>query len=123
MIATFFLQLFLTLLVLLVAVPLATGGNVAVRRGGLIRGLLTLLGVAVLNRILWVGFALVTVGSTVLLNWALFGLIGVLVHALALKLFSRLFPDVLRVESYGSACWASVIIMVAGYFIGHVTMV
>lgn len=123
MFSTLIIQLVLTLIVLLVVVPKATDNGVAVREGGFFRGLLTLVGVSILNRVLWMGFALFTLGGAVIANLLLFGLIGLGIHALAFKVFSWLFPDVLQVRSFGSACWASLIMMVAGYLISHVSLI
>lgn len=113
----FIIRIVLMVLTLLVVVPAATGNRVAVRQGGFLRGLLSLLVVGLLNSALWFVFALVTVGSALVLNALLFGLVGVLINALAFVLAGRLMPSTLYVQGYGSAVWASVIMTVASFLI------
>lgn len=123
MLTTFLLRVVLLVLTLLVVVPAATGNGVAVRRGGFFRGFMSLLVIGLLNLVLWAGFTLLTLGTAVLLNVLLCGLVGIVVHACAFWLTSRVMPDVLYVRGFGSACWASVIMTVVGFLINHVTLI
>lgn len=123
MLMTFLLRVVLLVLALLVVVPAATNGGVAVRRGGFFRGFLSILVIGLLNLVLWAGFTLITVGTALILNVLLCGLVGILVQACAFWLASRLMPDVLHVRGFGTACWASVIMTVAGFLINHVSLI
>ncbi|MBY0359500.1 MAG: phage holin family protein [Candidatus Obscuribacterales bacterium] len=122
MMLTFLVRLVLMVLTLLVVVPAATGGAVAVRRGGFCRGFFSLLVIGLCNCCLWLGFGLFTLGGAVVLNYLLFGLIGLCINALAFKLAARLMPDVLYVASFGSAFWASVILTLVSFFINHLVI-
>ncbi len=117
MLLTYLLKLVLTLVLLLVVVPAFTGGAVRVRRGGLFRGILTLLVVGFLNFCLWAGFAIFTAGGAVVLNYLTFGLVGIAINALALVLTSGVMPDVLHVERYSSAFWAALVMTIGSCLI------
>lgn len=123
MLTTFLLRVVLLVLTLLVVVPAATDNGVAVRRGGFFRGFLSLLVIGLLNLGLWAGFTLLTLGTAVIVNVLLCGLVGVFVQATAFCLASRMMPDVLHVRNFGTACWASVIMTVAAFLINHVTLI
>jgi len=113
----FILRIALMVLTLLIVVPAVTGNKVAVRQGGFFRGLLSLFVVGLLNSALWFVFALFTAGGAVIANVLLFGLVGILINALAFLSAGKLMPDTLRVEGFGSAAWASVVMTVASYLI------
>ncbi len=119
MLTTILLRLVLTILVLLVVVPPATGEGVAVRNGGFFRALLTLLVVGFLNTGLWVLVGLSTLGTALLANLLLFGMVGLLINGSAFCLAGWLMPGVLQVRSFGSACFASLIMTVAGLLINQ----
>lgn len=119
MILTFVIRLILMVLTLLVVVPAATGGAVAVRRGGFFRGFFSLIVIGLLNCCLWLGFGLFTLGGAVVANVLLFGLVGLCINALAFKLAAWLMPDVLQVRSFGSAFFASVILTLAAFLLNH----
>ncbi len=103
----FLIRIALMVLVLLVVVPAVTGNKVAVRQGGFFRGLMSLFVIGLFNSALWFVFALVTAGGAILANMLTFGLIGLVVNALAFVGTSKLMPETLHVESFGSAFWAS----------------
>lgn len=113
MLLTFLLKIALLVLTLLVVVPAFTGGAVAVRRGGFFRGLVSLFVVGLMNFILWLVFALATAGVALVGNFLTFGLVGVLINALAFLATARSMPEVLYVKDYGSAFWAALIMTVA----------
>ena len=117
MLLLFLLKLFLMIVTLLVVVPAVTGGGVAVRKGGIFRGLLTLMVVGLLNFCLWLVFTLFTVGGALVANYLTFGLVGILVNALAFKCSASAMPEVLYVRSYGSAFWASIVMTIMGCLI------
>lgn len=113
----FFLRIFLMVLALLIVVPAATGGAVAVRRGGLLWGLVALTVQALVNSALWYLFAVLTAGGVIVANFVLFGLVGLLINGLAFVLAGKLMPRHLHVESFGSAVWASLVMTVMSYAI------
>lgn len=115
----FVIKAVLMTLSLLVVVPVVTGGGVMVRRGGIIKGLFTLFVIACLNFALWLGFAVFTVGGAVLANWLTFGLIGILINALAYKCAAGVFPEVLYVRNYSSAFVASLVMTITSCLIAH----
>lgn len=117
MLAHFIIRIVLMVLALLVVVPAATGGAVAVRKGGLIRGLLVLFVQALVNSALWYLFAILTAGGVIFANILLFGLVGLLINGLAFSVTGKLMPRHLHVESYGSAVWAALIMTVMSYLI------
>jgi len=117
MLANFIIRILLMVLSLLVVVPLATGGSVAVRRGGLIRGLFVLFVQALVNSALWYLFAILTAGGVIFANILLFGLVGLLINGLAFVVVGKLMPRHLYVESYGSAVWAGLVMTVMSYVI------
>ncbi|MBX9686217.1 MAG: phage holin family protein [Candidatus Obscuribacterales bacterium] len=116
---TFLVRLVLMILVLLVVVPAATGNGVTVRQGGFFRGLLALVVVSLLNSGLWMLVGVGTLGAALLANVLLFGLVGLCINGAAFWLTSALLPEVLQVRSFGSACWASLIMTVASMLINH----
>lgn len=116
---TLLVRLVLMVLVLLVIVPAATDGGVRVRNAGFFRALFTLLLVGLLNTGLWMLVGLSTLGVAILANVLLFGLIGLLINGTAFVLASEILPEVLYVRSFGSACWASLIMTVASMVINH----
>ncbi len=122
MILTFVVRVILMVLTLLVVVPAATGGSVAVHKGGFFRGFFTLLSVGLLNMCLWLVFGLFTLGGAVLANYLLFGLVGLCINALAFKTAAWLMPDVLYVRNFGSAFWASLILTLASFFLNHLVI-
>jgi uncharacterized membrane protein YvlD (DUF360 family) len=113
----FLIRLFLMVIALLVVVPAATGGAVAVRRGGLFRGLLVLIVQALVNSALWYLFAILTAGGVVVANLLLFGLVGFLINGLAFVVVGKMMPAHLQVESFGSAVWAGIVMTVMSYLI------
>lgn len=113
----FIIRLALMVLALLIVVPAVTGGRVAVRQGGFLKGLLSLFVIGLTNSALWFAFALLTAGGAVVINVLTVGILAVLVNALAFVLAGKFMPDTLHVESFGSAIWASVAMTFASYFI------
>ena len=113
----FLIRIALMVLVLLIVVPAVTGNKVAVRQGGFFRGLLSLFVIGLFNSALWFVFALATVGGALVFNVLTFGLIAVVVNALAFVVTSKLMPETLHVESFGSAFWASLWMTVASCLI------
>jgi len=113
----FIIRIALMVLVLLVVVPAVTGNKVAVRQGGFFRGLLSLFVIGLFNSALWFVFALATAGGALIANALTFGLVAVLVNALAFVVTSKLMPETLHVESFGSAFWASLWMTVASFAI------
>ncbi len=109
----FLISLALQVLILLVVVPAFTGGGVMVRQGGFFRGLLVLVCIGLTNSILWFALTLLTVGMTLVLQFLTFGLVGLLINALAIKCTSAALKDVLYVRGFGSA-FAAALIMVLG---------
>lgn len=112
------IRIVLMVLTLLIVVPAVTGNQVAIRQGGFFRGLLALLVIGLFNSALWFVFALVTAGGALVLNAITFGAVGILINALAFLATGRLMPETLRVEGYGPAIWAS-IVMTAASFVIH----
>ena len=119
MLETFLIRLVLMILVLLVVVPAATGNGVKVREGGFFAGLWTLITVALLNAGLWTLIGMFTLGTALVANVLLFGLVGLLINGAAFSLASKLMPGTLEVRSFGSACWASLIMTVSSMLIHH----
>lgn len=117
MLLEFVVKAVLMTLALLVLVPVVTGGGVMVRQGGIFKGLFTLFIIACLNWCLWLVFALFTVGGALLVNWLTFGLVGLLINALAYKCTAKAFPEVLFVRSYGSAILASLVMTISSCLI------
>lgn len=111
------IRIALMVLTLLIVVPAVTGGNVAVRQGGFFRGLLALLVIGLCNSALWFVFALLSVGGVIVANVLLFGLVGVLINALAFVGTSKLMPSTLYVKGFGSAFWASLVMTAASFLI------
>ena len=111
------ITLFLQVLVLLVIVPACTSGGVAVREGGLFRGFLAILCIALLNFVLWVALTFITVGFTLVAQVATFGLAGLVINALAIKATAGMMPDVLYVRSFGSAFIAALVMVVCNYLL------
>ena len=122
MLETFLVRLVLMVLVLLVVVPAATADGVAVRKAGFFRAVLSLFVVGLFNTGLWMLIGVSTLGVAVLANILLFGLVGLLINGASFYLASSLMPNVLQVRSFGSACWASLIMTVASMFIGQITL-
>src|SRR4051812_16265644 len=112
---TFIIRVALMVLALLVVVPAFTGGAVAVRRGGFFQGLLSLLVIGLINSAFWFVFALATAGGAVLANVLTFGLVGILINALAFVGTGKLLPDTLYVRSFGSAFWASIVMTLCAF--------
>jgi uncharacterized membrane protein YvlD (DUF360 family) len=119
MLSTFIVRLVLMALVLLVVVPGATGNGVRVRNSGFFNAVLTLFLVALLNTGLWFLVGVSTLGLALVANVLLLGLVGLVINGAAFSLASALAPDVLEVRSFGSACWASLIMTVASMLIHH----
>jgi len=117
MLLHFIVRVVLMVLALLLVVPAATGGSVAIRKGGFLRGLLALFVLGLVNSGLWFVFALVTAGGALVANALTFGVIGILINALAFVGTSKIMPETLRVDGYGSAVWASVVMTVASFLI------
>ena len=107
----FLISIALQVLALLVVVPAVTGNGVAVRRGGFFRGLLVLFCIGLTNMILWFGLTLLTVGTTLLAQWLTFGLVGLLINALAIKVVGSVLNDAFYVRSYGSAFLAAIVMV------------
>lgn len=115
----FLIRLALMVLTLLVVVPAVTGGGVAVRQGGFFRGLLSLIVIGLVNLCLWFGITLATLGAVVPLQILTFGLVGLLINALAFKATSAVMPEVLYVKSFGTAFGASLVMTIATWAINH----
>ncbi len=111
------IRIALMVLALLIVVPAVTGNKVAIRQGGFFRGLLALLVIGLCNSALWFVFALVTAGGAILANVRTFGIVGILINALAFVGTAKLMPSTLRVEGFGSAVWASVVMTLASFAI------
>lgn len=108
----FLISLALQVLILLIAVPACTGGGVMVRQGGFFRGLLVLICIGLTNSILWFVLTLLTVGMTLVLQLLTFGLVGLLINALAIKCTSSMLKDVLYVRGFGSAFGAALVMVI-----------
>lgn len=115
----FLLSIVLQVLVLLIVVPACTGQGVAVRQGGFLRGLLALICIGLTNMALWFVLAIVTVGMAVVAQFLTFGLVGLLVNALAIKATGSMLKDVLYVRSFGSAFYAALVMVVANCLIRY----
>lgn len=115
MLGAFLLQVLLMSLVLILIVPRLTGQGVAIREGGILRGVLVMILIAVSNYIIWVLASIATLGSILLVNVLTFGLVGVLVTAVSLCVAERLMPDTLQVTSFSAALWAGLILNIAGF--------
>lgn len=113
----FVIRVALMVLTLLIVVPAVTGSKVAVRQGGFLKGLLSLLVIGLINSALWFVFALLTAGGAVVINVLTMGILAVLVNALAFVLAGKLLPDTLHVDGFGAAVWASVVMTLASYAI------
>lgn len=111
------IRLALLVLTMLVVVPVFTGNAVSVPKGGFFRGLFAVLGVCLLNWGLWWVIALFTVGTSLVANWLLLGLVALLVNALAFSLTAKIAPSVLYVRDYGSAVWAALIMTIASWVV------
>lgn len=122
MLLTLFVRLVLMILVLLVLVPAATSNGVSVRNGGFFRGLWTLLVVGLLNTGLWMLLGLSTLGAAILADILLLGLVGLLVNGTAFYVASALMPGVLQVRSFGSACFAALIMTVASLLVNQIVL-
>lgn len=107
----FLISIAAQVLALLIIVPAVTSKGVAVRKGGFFRGLLVLFCIGLTNMILWFLLTLVTVGMTVVLQFLTFGLVGLLINALAIKVTSNALNDVLYVRSYGAALGAALVLV------------
>lgn len=107
MLALFIIRTILMVLSLLIIVPAVTGGSVAVRKGGILRGLLVYFILALVNSGLWLGFGILTAGGVVLANFLLLGLVGLCINALAFVVTGWLMPRTLQVESFGSGFLAA----------------
>ena len=110
------LTLFLQVIVLLVVVPAVTSGNVAVRKGGLLRGLMILLGIGIVNWMLWPVLAIFTLGTVYIVQIISFGLVGILVNALAFRIAGGI-STAFYVKSFGSAFVAALTMAVANVVI------
>jgi uncharacterized membrane protein YvlD (DUF360 family) len=113
----FLIRMALLVLALLVVVPAFTGGAVAIRQGGFFRGLLALLVIGLLNSAFWFVFALLTAGGVIVANALTFGLVGILLNALAFAGAGKLMPNTLHVRDFGSAFWASIVMTLCSYVI------
>lgn len=113
------LTIFLEVLVLLLIVPACTSGGVAVRQGGLFRGLLAILLIGLLNVSLWFAITLLTVGTALIAQVITFGLVGLLINALAIRLTGAIMGDALYVRSFGSAFVASIVMVLSNLAIQH----
>lgn len=123
MLSTFLVRLVLMVLVLLVVVPAATGNAIRVRNSGFFNAIFTLLLVALLNTGLWFLLGISTLGLAVVANVLLLGLVSLVINGAAFSLASAMAPDVLEVRSFGSACWASLIMTVASMLIQHFVVI
>jgi uncharacterized membrane protein YvlD (DUF360 family) len=115
----FLVSLVLQVLVLLVVVPAVTANGVAVRQGGFFRGLIALVCIGLTNMILWFLLTIFTVGMTVLLQFLTFGLVGLLINALAIRATGSALKDVLYVKSFGSALGAALTMVIANCLIRY----
>jgi uncharacterized membrane protein YvlD (DUF360 family) len=112
------LQTLLILLAMLWLVPVLTDNNVRVR-GGFLKGAFVLIGVSILEVVLWIGLTVITLFGDVLLNILTLGLVGLLVRGLAYLMVGRLCPGCLYVRDYWSAFGAALIMTVANWGIMH----
>ena len=118
----FLITIVLQVLVLLIIVPAATGGGVAIRKGGFFRGLLALLVSGLLNLSLWFAITLLTIGMALVAQVITFGLVGLLINALAIKLTGALMEDAFHVRSYGSAFVAAIVLVVSHVLITRILL-
>lgn len=107
----------LMVLTLLIVVPAVTGNKVAVRQGGFLRGLLSLIVIGLFNSAIWFVFALATVGGALIANALTFGLVALAVNALAFMAAGKLMPRTLHVENFWYALSASFVMTVASFLI------
>ncbi|HMP50357.1 MAG TPA: phage holin family protein [Candidatus Melainabacteria bacterium] len=112
----FLIALVLKVVVLLVVVPAVTSGNVAVRQGGFFRGLLILLSIGLLNLALWPLLSIFTLGTILVAQMAIFGLVGLVVNALAFRIAGGM-SDAFYVKNFGSALGAALTMSVANIVI------
>lgn len=110
------LTLVLQVVTLLVVVPAVTNGNVAVRQGGFLRGLLIILCIGLVNWALWPILAILTFGMILVVQMVSFGIAGIFINALAFRLFGGI-STALYVKNYGSALLAAVTMSVANIVI------
>ena len=106
------LTLFLQVLVLLIVVPAVTDGNVAVRKGGFLRGLLILVGIGIINWMLWPVLAIFTLGMILIAQVVTFGLVGIIVNALAFRIAGGMSTS-FHVKSFGWALAAAITMAIA----------
>ncbi len=118
----FLITVVLQVLVLLLVVPAATSGGVAVRSGGFVRGVLALLVIGLLNLSLWFAITLLTIGTALIAQAITFGLVGLLINALAIKITGALMEDAFYVRSYGSAFIAAIVMVVSNLLIQRVLL-
>lgn len=116
----FLITILLQVLVLLFVVPPVTSNGVAVRQGSVFRGILALLCIGLLNMALWFVLTIFTAGLAVVASWLTFGLVGLLVNALAIRVTAGLLGDVLYVRSFGSAFLAAIVMVVTNFLINTV---
>lgn len=115
----FLISIALQVLVLLIVVPAVTSNGVAVRQGGFVRGLMALICIGLTNMALWFILTIATVGLTVVFQFLTFGLVGLLINALAFKATAAMLNDVLYVRSFGSALGAALVMVLANCAIHH----
>lgn len=115
----YILTIFLQVVVLLVIVPNLTSGGVAVRKGGLLRGLVTVFIIGLTNLGLWIGLTMLTFGAVLAVQVLTLGLAGIVVNALAIRVAGGILPDVLYVRSFGSALSAAVVITICNFLIAN----
>lgn len=115
----FLISIALQVLVLLIVVPAVTSNGVAVRQGGFFRGLLALICIGLTNMALWFILTIATVGLTVVFQVLTFGLVGLLINALAFQATAGMLKDVLYVRSFGSALGAALVMVLANCAIHH----
>jgi uncharacterized membrane protein YvlD (DUF360 family) len=117
----FIVETILMLFVMLYAVPALTGGGVAVPAGGFLRALGALVVIGLLNTGLWTIITAFSIGGAILADYLTFGLVGLLVNALALLITARVAPSVLYVRSYWSAIGGAVVTTLASYLVAMAT--
>ena len=115
MLASLVIHVLLLLAAMLYIVPAATDGGVAIRRNSAVRGLLSLVIIALANNIFWHFFAISGAVRTVGAGLVEVSIVGWLFNSLAILLTGRIMPGVLYVRSLGSALGAAAVLMLVGW--------
>lgn len=115
----FVLSTLVQVLILLFVVPSCTGGGVKIKGHQFLQGLLAVCLICLLNSALWIIISVMTVGMALIFQWLTFGVVGLLINALAIKLTGRVMGDAFQVRSYAAALGAAVILVLSNLAIQH----